>query len=70
MRPSPSSTSNCFNNKLVKHITKLPLGLSQLRDRKFKYDVLDSLHPICSSVLDIEITCHYLHHCRNLTHQT
>ena len=37
IRFSPSSTYNCFNNKGIKHITRLRLGLSHLCDNKFIY---------------------------------
>ena len=67
IRPCPSSTYNCFNNKGIKHITRLRLGLSYVRDHKFKHGFLDFLNPICSCGLDIETTCHYLLHCPNFT---
>ena len=62
-RPSPSSTYNCFNTKGINYLTRQRLGLSHLRDHKFKQDFLDSLNPICSCGLDIETTCNYLLHC-------
>ena len=68
IRPSHSSIYNCFNNKGIKHITRLRVGLSHLRDHKFKHGLLDSLNPICSCGLDIE-TCHYLLHCPNFTNE-
>ena len=67
IRPSPCITYNCFNNKGIKYITRLRLGLSHLHDHKFKHGFLDSLNPICSCGLDVEITCHYLLHCPNFT---
>ena len=69
IRLSPSSTYNCFNNKGIKHITRLRLGLSHLCDHKFKHGFLDSLNPICSCGLDVETTCHYLLHCPNFTNE-
>ena len=69
IRPSLSSTYNYFNNKGIKHITRLRLGLSHLRDHKFKDGFLDSLNPICSCGLDVETTCHYLLHCPNFTNE-
>ena len=67
IRPSLSSTYNCFNNKGIKHITRLRLGFSHLRDHNSKHSFLDSFNPICSCGLDIETTCHYLLHCPNFT---
>ena len=63
IRSSPSSTYNCFNTKGIKHLTRPRLGLSHLRDHKFKHGFLDSLNPICSCGLNIETTCHYLLQC-------
>ena len=69
IRPCPRSTYNCFNNKGIKHITRLRLGLSHIRDHKFKDGFLDSLNPICSCGLDVETTYHYLLHCPNFTNE-
>ena len=59
-KKSDSATNNCI---------WLRLGLSHLRDNKFKHGFLDSLNPICSCGLDVEITCHYLLHCPNFTNE-
>ena len=64
IRPSPS-----FNNTGIKHFTRLRLGLSHLRDQKFKLGFFDSLNPICSCELDIETTCHHLLHCPNIRNE-
>ena len=70
MSPSTiSSKYNCFNNKGIKHITRLSLGLSHLRDNKFKHGFLDSLNPTCRCGLDTETTCHYLLHCPSFTNE-
>ena len=60
---SPNNTYNCFNTKGIKHLTKLRLGLSHLRDHKFKHGFLDSLNPLCSCGFKIKTTC--LLHCPN-----
>ena len=65
IRPSPSSTHNCFNTKGIKYLTRLRLGLSHLREHKFKHGFLDSLNPIGNYGLDIESTCHFLLPCPN-----
>ena len=69
IRPSPSRTYNCFSNKEIRHIIRLRLGLSHLREHKFKHGFLDSVNPVCSCGLDIETTCHYLLHCPNFTNE-
>ena len=69
IRPSPNSTHNCFNKKGIKHITRVRLGLSHLRVKKFKSGFLDSLNPISSCGLDAETICHYLLHCPKFTNE-
>ena len=63
IRPSANSLFNCNNPKGIKFITRLPLGLSHLRDQKLKHSFQDSLNPFCNCSLDIESTAHFLPHC-------
>ena len=63
IRPAPNRTFNCHNPFGIKLITRLRLGLSHLRDHKFKHNFLDCLNPICCCGQDIETTVHYLLHC-------
>ena len=63
IRPTPNRTFNCHNPIGIKLITRLRLGLSHLRDHKFKHNFLDCLNPICCCGKDIETTVHYLLHC-------
>ena len=46
IRASRSTVFNCHNPKGVKLLTRLRLGLSHLREHKFKYSFQDSLNPI------------------------
>ena len=69
IRPSSSSTYNYFNNKGIKRITRLRLGLSHLCDHKFKHGFLNSLSSICSCGLHVETTFHYLLLCPNFTNE-
>ena len=62
IRPSPN-IFNCHNPKGVKLLTRVRLGLSHLRDHKFKHSFQDSLNPICNCGTDVETTTHYLLHC-------
>ena len=57
-------TLNCHSPIGIKLITRLRLGLSYLRDHKFRYNFLDCLNPISCCGKDIETTVHYLLHCR------
>ena len=63
IRPSPNDIFNCHNPKGVKLLTRLRLGLSHLRDHKFKHSFQDSLNPICNCGTDVETTTHYRLHC-------
>ena len=46
IRGSANSIFNCHNRKGIKFITKLRLGLSLLREHKFKHSFQNSLNPI------------------------
>ena len=50
-------------------MTRLRLGLSHLRDDKFKHGFLVSFNPICICGLDIETISLYLLHCPNSTNE-
>ena len=63
IRPAPNSIYNCHNPKGVKLITRLRLGLSHLREHKFKHNFQDSINPLCNCGHDIESTTHYPIHC-------
>ena len=63
IRPTPNRTFNCHNPIGIKLITRLRLGLSHLRDHKFKHNFLDCLNPTCCCGKDTETTVHYLLHC-------
>ena len=63
IRPSVNSLFNYHNPKGLKFITRLRLGLSHLRQHKFKHSFQDSLNVFCSCGLDIESTAHFLLHC-------
>ena len=60
IRPSDSTVVIFHNPKGVKLLTRLRLGLSQLREHKFKHGFQDSLNPICSCGNDIETSAHFL----------
>ena len=69
IRPSESTVFNCHNPEGVKLLTRLRLGLSHLRERKFKHSFQDSLNPICNCGNDIETSAHYLLHCPNFSNE-
>ena len=51
------------NPKGIKLITRLRLGLSHLREHKFKHSFQDTLNPLCNCGQDIESTAHFFLHC-------
>ena len=69
IRPSGSTVFNCHNPKGVKLLTRLRLGLSHLREHKFKHSFQDSLNPICSCGNDTETSGHFLLHCPNFLNE-
>ena len=56
VRPTANSVFNCHNRKAIKYVAELPLGLSHLKEHKFKQSSQDLLNPLCSGGLDIEST--------------
>ena len=62
-RPSSNSVYNCHNPKGLKLITRLRLGLSHLREHKFKHNFQDTINLLCSYGIGIESAEHFLLHC-------
>ena len=65
IRPVPNSTYNINDSKGLTLLTRLRLGLSHLRDHKFRYNFQDCVSPMCSCGQDIETSTHFLLHCPN-----
>ena len=53
----------CHNPKGIKLLTILRLGLSPLREHKFKHSFQDTLNTFCSCGLDTETSSKYFLHC-------
>ena len=66
IRSSEKSIFLCNNPKGIQLLTRLRLGLSQIRDHKFKHN---TLNPICKCGEDIETSCHYLLRCSLYTNE-
>ena len=66
---SGNSVFRCHNLKGIKLLSRLRLGLSHLREHKFKHGFLDSLNPICSCGQNIEISTQLLLHCYNSSNE-
>ena len=67
IRPKANSLFNCNSSKGLKFVTRLRLGLSHLREHKFKHSFQNSINPLCSCSLDVESTIHYFLHCPQFT---
>ena len=63
IRPSPNSVYNSHNPWGICLITRLRLGLSHLREHKFKNGFEETLNPLCSCGNDVDSTEHFLLHC-------
>ena len=70
IRPSPDSTFNCHNLRGIKLLSRLRLGLSHLREHKFKHCFQDSLNPFCNYEKgEVETSSPYLLHCSNYSEE-
>ena len=63
VRPSPKRLFNCHSPKGIKYEIGSRLGLSHLREHKFKHSFQDTLNPFCDSGCEIETTAHLPLHC-------
>ena len=63
IRPSIRPIYNIHNPKGLKLLTRLRLGLSHLREHKFRHNFQDTINPLCFCDLEIEDTSHFLLHC-------
>ena len=63
IRPSANSIFNIHNPYGIKLLTRLRLGLSHLRDHKFRHCFQDTLNPLCDCGNDIETTTYFSLHC-------
>ena len=63
MQPSPNSFFDCHSPKGIKLIARLRLGLSHLREHKFKHSFKDTINPLCNCGQNIESSTHFFLHC-------
>ena len=69
IRPHPNSTFNIPNSLGLTYLTRLRVGLSHLREHKFRHNFRDSLNPVCNCSNAIEPSKHYLLHCSNFKNE-
>ena len=63
MRPFPNSVFDIRNPKGTKLITRLRLGLSHLREHKFKHSFQDTINPSCNCGQDTESATYFFLYC-------
>ena len=67
IKPACSSLFSIHHPVGVKLLVRLRLGLSHLREHKFRHNFHDTLNPLCSCSLEPETTSHYLLCCHNFS---
>ena len=65
IRPSPNSTFTGHNPHGIEPLIRLRVGLSHLRENKFRHNFQDSLDPFCNCGRHIKTTIHFFPHCSN-----
>ena len=63
IRSSQKSSFDCDNPTGTKYVTKIRLGLSHLREHKFKLSFNDSVNSICNCRNDVESATHFFLYC-------
>ena len=63
IRPSSNTFYRCQNIMGKKLVIRLRLGLSHLREHKFKHSFQDTLNPLCNCGMDVESSTHFLLQC-------
>ena len=58
-RPIPNSIYNVHNPLGIKYLTRLRIGISHLKEHKFRHSFQDSIDPMCSCGSGIEKTINF-----------
>ena len=61
IRPQPNEFFNIHNPLGIKHLTRLRVGFSALKERKFRHNFQDSLDPMCNCRNGIETTKRFIY---------
>ena len=69
IRPKPNNVYYCHNPKGIELLTRLRLGLTHVREHKFKHSFQDCLNPFYLCGNEIETSTHYLLHCPTYTNE-
>ena len=63
IRSKPNNIDICHDPKATRIITRLHLGLSHIREHKFRHSFRGCLSPLCLCGNDMETSNHFLLHC-------
>ena len=63
IRPSASKVFDINDTIGIKLIIRLRLGFRHLREHKFKHNIQDTLHTVCSCSIEVETNSHYFLPC-------
>ena len=64
IRPPPKSIFNIHNPLGIKYLTRIRVGLSHLKEHKFRHNFQDSVDPMCSCASGVETTKHFFPLCK------
>ena len=67
IRPSPNSLFNISDSLGIKLLTRFCLGLSHVREHKFIHNFQDTINPLCSCSLELELITYFFLRCQNFT---
>ena len=65
IRPVGNSIYDIYGPFEVRLINRLRLGISHLREHKFRHNFADTVNPSCSSTLETGNIEHFFLHCQN-----
>ena len=69
IRPKPNNVYYCHNPKGIILLTRLHLGISHLREHKFKHIFQDYLNTFCFCGNEIKTSTRYLLNCPTITNE-
>ena len=69
MRPIPNSLFDACDPLGIQILTRLRVGLSHLRDHKFKHGFQDTINPLCPCNIETESVSHFFLRCLLYTNE-
>ena len=69
IRHETNNIPNVHNAKGVKPLTRLRVGVSHLKEHKFRHNFEDTINPLCSCGNFVESTAHFFLHCTHFSNE-